>query len=190
VRSGTDLIYSQGYNPHPRLSLPLPKSVGLASDDELFCAQISAINGGPAEQNKELYRKITAQLPEGFFLTELIIHNGRVAYKPLEAEYMVYINDEQELAEVLSQADKLNSLIQAREKITIERRLDEKGSVKIVDVGGFLKSFEQIAEGIKVVCKITDKGTIKPDEIVRLLGLKPEKVGISMVRKKVNWQIN
>jgi len=186
VRSGADLIYSQGYNPHPRLSLPLPKSVGLASDDELFCAQISAINDEPAEQNKKLYREITAQLPEGFFLTEMIIHDGRIAYKPLEAEYLVSIDSE----EVSAQADKLNSLIRAGEKITIERRLDEKGSVKTVDVGGFLKSFEQITEGIKVVCKITDKGTIKPDEIVRLLGLKPEKVGISMVRRKVNWQIN
>jgi uncharacterized Zn ribbon protein len=164
--------------------------VGLASDDELFYAQISATGGGAAERNKELYKKISTQLPEGFSLTELIIHDGRIAYKPLEAEYLVSIDSEKELEEVSAHADKLNSLIRAGEKIMIERRLDEKGSVKTVDVGGFLKLFEQIAEGIKVVCKITDKGTIKPDEIVRLLGLKPEKVGVSMVRKKVNWQIN
>ena len=42
IRSGIALIYSQGYNPHPKLSLPLPRNVGLASDDELFCAGIQA----------------------------------------------------------------------------------------------------------------------------------------------------
>ena len=164
--------------------------MGLASDDELFYAQVCAIDGGAAEQSKELYKRISAQLPEGFSLTELVIHDGRIAYKPLEAEYLVSIDSEKELEEVSAQADKLNSLIRAGEKIMIERRLDEKGSVKTVDVGGFLKLFEQIAEGIRVVCKITDKGTIRPDEIVRLLGLEPERVGISMVRKKVNWQTN
>jgi len=164
--------------------------VGLASDDELFYAQIQAAGSGTAEQNKELYKRISAQLPEGFSLAELIICDGRIAYKPLEAEYLIRIEDEKELEEVWAQADKLNSLVRAGEKITIERRLDEKGSVKTADVGGFIKSVERIGEGIKIVCKITDKGTIRPDEIARLLGLKPENVGISMVRKKVNWQTN
>jgi radical SAM-linked protein len=187
VRSGADLIYSQGFNPHPRLSLPLPKSVGLASDDDLFCAQVSY---RPAEQSDELFKKIAAQLPEGFLLAELIVHDGKVSYKPLEAEYLINVNSREELEEVSAQAEKLNGLIGAGDKIMIERILDEKGSVKTVDVGGFLKSFERISEGIMVICKITDKGTIRLDEIMRLLGLAPERIGISMTRKKVNWQIN
>jgi radical SAM-linked protein len=187
VRSGADLIYSQGFNPHPRLSLPLPKSVGLASDDELFCAQVSYL---PSEQGDELLKKIAAQLPEGFFLTDLAVHTGKVSYQPLEAEYVIHLNSQQELEEVSAQAEKLNGLIRAGEKIIIERRLDEKGSVKTVDVGGFLKSFEQSSDGIKVICKITDRGTIRLDEIMRLLGLEPERIGVSMTRKKVNWQIN
>lgn len=188
LRSGADLIYSQGYNPRPKLSLPLPKSVGLASEDELFCAQI-ACKGGDGE-NTAMFKNIAAQLPEGFSLTELIVHNGRVAYQPLEAEYLVFINDAEELVKVSSQADKLNGLILAGEEMAIERTLDEKGSVKTVDVGKFLKSFEQVPEGIRVVSKITDRGTIRPDEILRLLSLEPERIGISMVRKKVNWQMN
>ncbi|MDD5011155.1 MAG: TIGR03936 family radical SAM-associated protein [Phycisphaerae bacterium] len=190
VRSEINLIYSQGYNPHPRLSLPLPKSVGLASEEELFCAQISAAADTTAEQNKELYKKISAQLPEGFVLVELIIHDERIAYKPLEAEYLIRFEDEKELEEIRTQADKLNSLVRAGEKITIERRLDEKGSVKTAEVGGFIKSVEQTGEGVKVVCKITDKGTIRPDETARLLGLKPESIGVSMSRKKIVWQTN
>ena len=36
VRAGVDLRYSQGFNPRPKLSLPLPRSVGVQSDNELL----------------------------------------------------------------------------------------------------------------------------------------------------------
>jgi uncharacterized protein (DUF2344 family) len=62
LRSGLNLIYSQGYNPHLKMSLPLPKSVGLASEDELFYVQIAAED----VCEKEIYKNITANLPNGF----------------------------------------------------------------------------------------------------------------------------
>ena len=37
VRAGVKVAYSQGYNPHQRMSLVLPRSVGVESDDELLC---------------------------------------------------------------------------------------------------------------------------------------------------------
>ena len=83
----------------------------------------------------------------------------------------------------------LNGFIEAGEKIMIERILDEEGSVKTIDVSGFLKSFEQVSGGVRVICKITDKGTIRLDEILRLLKMEPNRIGSSVIRKKVNWQI-
>ena len=38
IRAGVRLIYSQGFNPRPRLSLPLPRAVGVRSDCEMLCA--------------------------------------------------------------------------------------------------------------------------------------------------------
>ena len=37
VRAGLRLRYSEGFNPHPKLSLPLPRPVGVESDEELLC---------------------------------------------------------------------------------------------------------------------------------------------------------
>ena len=183
VRSGIGLIYSQGYNPHPKLSLPLPKSVGLASEDEVFCAQIAQT--GPTEKN---FENIAGQLPLGFSLTDIAVHNGKVTYKPVEAEYLIEIN-ERESKEISAAIDMLNGFIEAGEKIMIERILDEEGSVKTIDVSGFLKSFEQVSGGVRVICKITDKGTIRLGEILRLLKMEPNRIGSSVIRKKVNWQI-
>lgn len=166
------------------MSLALPKSVGIESEDELFYAQIEY-----TDNLKEIYKSFAAQLPEGFTLTDLQINNGRVSYKPLEAEYLVQMNSK-EIENVSALIDKLNNQLTAGEKIIIDRTVDEEGNVKTVDVGQYLKSFEKTQEGVKVVCLITDRGTVRPDEIIKLLGLAPERLGISMVRKHVNWQKN
>lgn len=185
IRSGVNLLYSQGYNPHPRFSLPLPKSVGLASEDELFYAQIEVGD----KSGKEIYQAISQHLPQDFSLIDIAIHNGRKSVKPTDAEYFVQLSKD-EIDSVSAAADKLNNLLAAGEKIIIERTVDENGNVKTVDVAQFLKTFELTGEGVKIITLISDRGTIRPDEIIKLLGLAAERLGISMTRKKVNWQMN
>jgi hypothetical protein len=41
ARAGIPVKYSAGFNPHPKLSLPLPRSVGVESDDELLVVRLS-----------------------------------------------------------------------------------------------------------------------------------------------------
>ena len=36
ARAALPVAYSEGFNPHPRLSLPLPRAVGVASEAELM----------------------------------------------------------------------------------------------------------------------------------------------------------
>ncbi|MBN2271219.1 MAG: DUF2344 domain-containing protein, partial [Sedimentisphaerales bacterium] len=36
ARAGLDVAHTEGFNPRPRLSLPLPRSVGVESDEELL----------------------------------------------------------------------------------------------------------------------------------------------------------
>jgi len=184
IRSGIALLYSQGFNPHPRLSLPLPKSVGLESEDELFYAQIESNES----LDSELYKNLSSQMPAGFVLTNLAIHNGRVSFRPVEVEYLIQMS-ESEIRDVSVVADKLNGLIAAGEKIITERTVDGIGNTKTMDVGQFLKAFETTRQGIKVVSIITGRGTVRPDEIIKLLGLGAERLGISMIRKKVGWQM-
>ncbi len=41
ARAGIPVKHTMGFNPHPRLSLPLPRSVGVESDDELLVLWLS-----------------------------------------------------------------------------------------------------------------------------------------------------
>lgn len=186
IRSGIVLAYSQGYNPHPRFSLPLPRNVGLASDDELFCVKIQK----PQEDKTPFAGLIAAQLPQGFELLGIEVYDKSVTYQPVEVEYRIKTESPDGQTRHLKEVQKLNEQIALGREILIERTLNSKGDVKTVDVAGFLKSFEVVGQEIKAFCKVLPGGTIRPDEILRLLNIEPLQISSSIIRKNIKWRIN
>ena len=178
VRSGIEPSYSQGYNPHLRLSLPLPRNVGLASDDELFCVRIEA------SENLSFKDLIAEQMPEGLELVSVEITTNPVTYQPVEVEYLV------KPAGKGADIQKINERIGSGGEIPIERTINKEGDVKTVDVAKFLKSFEIVQVGVRVSCKVLPTGTIRPDEILRLLNMDSCEISDSITRKKIIWQTN
>jgi len=189
IRSGIEPAYSQGYNPHLKLSLPLPRNVGLASDDELFCAGIEA-SCRQQSGNSSFADSIAEQLPEGLELISVEIIEKPVAYQPVEVEYLVKVNLSEKQEQFFAKIQKINEQIQAGSEILIERTVNQEGDVKTIDVGKFLKSFEIVQQGARVFCRVLPTGTIRPDEILRLLNMDSYEVSSSIVRKKVIWQTN
>lgn len=189
IRSGIEPAYSQGYNPHLKLSLPLPRNVGLASDDELFCAEIEA-SCRQQSGNFSFADSIAEQLPEGLELISVEIIEKPVTYRPVEVEYLVKVNLSEKQEQFFAKIQKINEQIQAGSEILIERTVNREGDVKTVDVGKFLKFFEIVQQGAMVFCRVLPTGTIRPDEILRLLNMDSYEVSSSIVRKKVIWQTN
>jgi radical SAM-linked protein len=189
IRSGIEPAYSQGYNPHLKLSLPLPRNVGLASDDELFCAGIEALCRQQSGDSS-FADSIAEQLPEGLELISVEIIKKPVAYQPVEVEYLVKVNLSEKQEQFFAKIQRINEQIQAGSEILIERTVNQEGDVKTVDVGKFLKSFEIVQQGARVFCRVLPTGTIRPDEILRLLNMDSYEVSSSIVRKKVIWQTN
>jgi len=180
VRSGIEPVYSEGFNPHLKLSLPLPRNVGLPGEDELFCVKIKA------SENLSFKELIAQQLPRGFELVSVDVIDKPVSYQPVEVEYFIKLN----LAEKQEQIQKINEQIQVGSEILIERTINREGDVKIVNVGKYLKPFEFAENGICVFCRVLPTGTIRPDEILRLLNMDSNEVSSSIIRKKVTWEIN
>jgi len=188
VRSGIEMVYSQGFNPHPRFSLPLPRNVGLASDDELFCVRIEPC---PACNDNAAYAELIApQLPTGFEMVDVELHQKNAAYQPIEVEYIVKADAMSEKTWSFADVQKLNERICSGEKILIERTVNAQGDVKIVDIAVFLKEFDVVGGDVKVACKVLPTGTIRPDEILKLLNIDSSQISSSIVRKKVKWEIN
>ena len=77
----------------------------------------------------------------------------------------------------------------ASESLNIERRIYPKNSKnKNVDVRPFLKSIELDDRNIVVECEITSSGSMRVDEILKLLELNVKMLAAPVRRTSVKWQ--
>jgi len=195
VRAGMQIQYSQGFNPRPRLSLPLPRPVGVASDDEMLCIRIPK-STTPQEEciSTQVHNSISTQLPQGFELLSVSVAEAKASFQPCSATYMLTVRKEY-------LDDKLKATVKrllASDSLEIRRRITKKKSrnrtrestIKNIDVRGFLESIELNPNGIIVRCKITPAGSIRIEEILSLLELDVQKLELPVRRKCVQWNFN
>jgi len=67
---------------------------------------------------------------------------------------------------------------------------NRESKVKNIDVRGFFESIELGPDGIIVECKITPAGSIRIEEILKLLDLDDEKLALPVRRASVQWKSN
>jgi len=195
ARAGLDIQYSQGFNPHPKMSLPLPRPVGIESDDELLTLRIH--KGIPAQgQNSTIDAddlcsfikdKLSTQLPEGCELLSASIAPAGMSFQPCSATYVLAVRPEYLNEGLRARIERLL----ASESINLQRQTDRKNSkLKNVDVRDFLKSIKMDDRGIIVECNISTDGSIRIEEILRLLELDEDKVALPIRRTNVQWLVD
>jgi len=194
VRAGLKIQYSQGFNPRPKLSLPLPRPVGVASDDELLCLRVRKSTS--AQEHKcisaQVYKSINAQVPEGCELLSVNVVRANTSFQPCSAAYVLAVRKEylnEELKATIKRLLASESIILERQTGKKKSRIENRESrIKNIDVRGFLKSIELDENSIIVECKISSAGSIRVDEILKLLHLDVEKLASPIRRTSVQWQ--
>ncbi|MBN1975728.1 MAG: DUF2344 domain-containing protein [Sedimentisphaerales bacterium] len=196
VRAGIEPQYSQGFNPRPKISLPLPRPVGVESDDELLVmsislAQVSIYDSykdsvGNSENclKSQFLQNLSAQLPRGCELKSVDMVREKPSFQPCYATYIFTIRQE-EMTENLQ--NRINSLLTSKSLI-VERSIDIKSVSKKIDVRGFLISIITEHNSIIVRCKISAAGSIRIQEVMNLLGLDMAKLASPIKRTDVQWQ--
>jgi radical SAM-linked protein len=187
VRAGISVHYSQGFNPRPKISLPLPRPVGIESDDELLCLRVVAETDELRVKNYEsqINAELSTQLPEGCELISInTAHAGR-SFQPCSATYVFAL-----LPEYLNEGLRARiEFLLASESLKVQRQIEKKNSrLKNVDVRKFLKSIKLDNRGIIVECNISSAGSIRIEEILRLLELDEIKLASPVRRTNVQWQ--
>lgn len=189
VRAGIRLCHSEGFNPRPKLSLPLPRPVGVESDDELLCLR-AEYEPPPAPGHTDELRimaELAAQLPEGCELLSVSLAEAGTSFQPCSATYVLPVYQEYLNERIRTAVERLL----ASETFSVQRRMDAKGPrVKNVDVRGFLKSIKLDNRSIIVEYKISSAGSIRIDEILELLELDESKLSGPIRRTNVQWQSN
>lgn len=203
VRAGIKVQYSQGFNPRPKLSLPLPRSVGVETDDDLLCLRVNrelrpvcCAQNEPREANYESRIKagLSAHLPDGCELLTVSVADGNIADNGYAKRYTPYATSATYVLAVRQEYlnEKLKTTVErllASESLNLHRRIDTKNSnFKNVNVRGFLKSIELNDRAVMVECKISSAGSIRVEEILKLLELDVEKLTAPVRRTRVQWQ--
>jgi radical SAM-linked protein len=184
VRAGVQIAYSQGFNPHQRMSLVLPRSVGVESDDELLClwlaeGQTDSTSSPQAGIDNEALKD---ELPDGIEIISVETSQAKNVPEPISARYIMKVQ------EIDDGVGKRISEILASEKVIVNRRTGEDSRTKPVDVRPFLESIKAEHDKVAVDCKISQAGTIRVDEILGLLHLKTADLTGPVRRTNVQWK--
>ncbi len=196
VRTGIKMQYSQGFNPRPKLSLPLPRSVAVESDDELLCLRIDESTAAQAHKSisalcTSIKSKLSEQLPEGCEVLSVSVAKANEPIRPCRATYVLAVRPEYINGKLKAGIERLL----ASESLNVQRRIHGKDSrhktedrrQRTVDVRGFLESIELNERSIVVECKISSVGSIRVEEILKLLELDVENLAAPIRRTNVQF---
>ena len=159
ARADLPLKFSEGFNPHPQISILLPLSVGTASICELMDFRLLE-----ERDLKTLPDRLTAVLPDGIRALEAYESVRKSAQlKWLDIEGML------EYDTVKPMADKLDAFF-SRPELTIEKKT-KRGSGQ-ADIRPAINKigFSDTGEGLKLRARISaQEPTLNPDHLINAL---------------------
>ena len=191
VRAAIPVRYSQGFNPHPRLSLPLPRPVGVESDDELLVIRLAedrenVSQESRAEQEEALKQALAAQLPDGIDVLAVALAPAHASWQPRSAEYVLPVRvEEAGLEEGLRRR---MAEVMESDCCTVERASAEGRAARSVDVRPFLEGIRWEEGDLIVQHRTGPAGSIRVDEIQQLFGLRTEDLAGPVRRAHVIWE--
>ncbi len=191
ARAGLPVKFSQGFNPHPRLSLPLPRPVGVAADDELLVLRLFEDAGFPlgAERASErlawqdrMRQRLAETLVPGLEVRQVHLVKSSVSLHPISAEYVLTV------ASTDRWKDKIAGIV-ASSELVIERLVPNRPGGRRVDVRPYILAMRHDATRVMIECGITEAGSIRVDEIMTLLGMTHADLAAPIRRTRVAWKI-
>jgi radical SAM-linked protein len=155
-RSNLPLRMTEGFNPHPRLSLPTALGIGVESR-----AEVAEIELDQWMSPREVQRRLAPELPAGTSLDAVELVSRRDRARIASVTYELALP-----ADRLPAPEALSAVLAKRE-IPIERRTDKW--CKVVDIRKYLVEL-RVADGrLCARIRVTDTGTARPEEVLEAL---------------------
>ena len=169
-RAGIELAYSEGFNPHPRISLAAPLALGVTSEAELMDAYIARFI-----TPQSFITCVGEQLPPGIEIMQVFRMaptlpslQAQVRY----AEYIVEVEVEGGVGYVKEAIDALlakESLPWQHQRDTGPRNYDLRPLIDDL----WLSNCHSGVSAIGMRLRCDSHGSGRPEQVVKALGLKP-----------------
>jgi radical SAM-linked protein len=179
-RAGLPLAYSQGFNPLPKISLPLPRPVGVASD-----AELAVVGMGEVVDADSAAERLNGVFPPGCRIHRAAVLPARMSPQPDSATYEALL-DEALLAGLEARIARTLSLTE----IETERDGGPARRSRKIEIRPFIETIELSGKTLAVRTRVTESGTVRVDEWLGVLGLDPAAVLHRVRRVHVEWKQN
>lgn len=175
ARAGLPVRYSEGFNPHPRISVPLPRPVGIASDCEYIIVEFAQM------MEDDWRHQLAAQMPGGLRLGSVrrLAKGERLVPDVVRYGLRASGFDPATLRARCAE-------IMAADGCPVQRTLD-KGAMRTVDIRPYVLALEPVADGLEFSLRVTGGGTARPSELAQLLGFDPVGINRNIRRRQVVW---
>ncbi|MCO6437948.1 MAG: DUF2344 domain-containing protein [Phycisphaerae bacterium] len=175
ARAALPIRYSQGFNPHPKIMIPLPRPVGIASDVEAVVFELM-------ENSDDVPARLGQQLPR-----EMPVHQGRrlqegERLQPRSAAYRLSLDG----AAPEAFASRVTEIM-ASPTLPVTRQTPGEPSARTVDIRPYLQSVELESDAVRFELLIEGGRTAKPAEIAGLLGFDATTINHRIRRLHVTW---
>lgn len=176
VRAGVSVRYSEGFNPRIRLWLPLPRSVGVAAEAELLIIEC-AERVDPAR----LIETLARQMPSGLTVSSARALGVRANPRPVAAEYRLDLD-----ASLTEATGRAAAAVLDRDTVEVRRSDPGKPEVR-VNVRPYIAVLRMAGCELCAETYVTQQGTIRPSELMTILGLPPKETLHRLRRIAVTW---
>ncbi len=177
ARADLPVRFSEGYNPHPRIMIPLPRPVGIASDAETIVVEFER----HVDPDDALSR-LDKQTPSGIRLCAVRQLALKERCLPQSARYRLAIDMQQR--EGLE--EKVRGLL-SDDVVNIERESRKRGSIRSIDIRKYIDDMCVLADAVEFTLRFTQSGTAKPAELASILGYDRESINHRIRRMEVQW---
>ena len=186
-RSGIKLAYSQGFNPHPKMSFALPLSLGYTGLEELL-----EIETAIPYDTEEIKAKVNEIMPEGLSVVGVSVFESKKTAGSMVnvAEFIVIIpvNDCDK-----RDYNKIGTDFMAQSAINTQKLQRKTGKILDIDIRPLIKDMVVNVVDNNIIIETTiaqgSQETLSPDLLVstfvKFAGIDVEPVEIDFTRKRI-----
>lgn len=178
ARTAVPLRFSQGFNPQPKLSIPLPRPVGIASDAEAIVVETSASIDPDA-----VLRRLEHDTPADLHMLGVRRLEPSEKLRPRAVRYRIdslgpSVEDVEERARRLLETDVVH----------VERKNPKLPHAVRVDIRPYIADVAVVDGAVEMTLLVTGGGTARPAEIAGLLGYPADAINHCIRRREIQWQ--
>ena len=178
ARADIPVRYSEGFNPHPKVMIPLPRPVGVASRDEALVLETHRI----IDPDQALQR-LQEQTPNDIEVISLRRMERGEQMEPERVCYRLDLSD-MNIDDLEARVEKMLTA----ETIPIERKSPKSKVARQVDIRPYLVDLRAAGQMVEFTLMVTGNGTAKPAEIAGALGYDPGSINHRIERLEVQWR--